>query len=174
MKKAILIIVVLMLGTVLVACPSDTPMVSEPQPSQPPVQFNGITDMKPPEDMSWINPGKVIVTGFYPGARAESTLLLYNGGDTKASFSITCRPPDNLKDGYTMPPPEALGWVTVEDPLPTLEPKETKALLIVLEMPEKATSPPEQWEFWISVFDTSQTGFVVTELASRWLITMRE
>lgn len=29
------------------------------------------------------------------------------------------------------------------------------------------------WEFWISVFDNTQTGIVTTEICSRWLVKMR-
>ena len=32
----------------------------------------------------------------------------------------------------------------------------------------------DNWEFWISVLDLSQTGMVTTEIASRWLVSMRK
>jgi hypothetical protein len=50
--------------------------------------------------------------------------------------------------------------------------KETKDVLIALEMP-KGAKAPDKWEFWVVVKDNSQTGMVQTELACRWLITMK-
>ena len=160
------------MGTTLIAgCVTHKPAVELPATPQ----YDSVSAaIKPPDDMSWINPGKVFISGFYPGARAESTLLLYNGSDDAVPFSVTFRTPDNVEDGYAMPPPEAQNWVTVDDPAPVLAPKETRALLIALEMPEEAISPADRWEFWISVMDTAQGGMVREELASRWLITMRE
>lgn len=36
----------------------------------------------PPQDMTWISPGKVAVGNFYPGARAEWIIQVHNGNDS--------------------------------------------------------------------------------------------
>ena len=124
-------------------------------------------------DRTWISPGKVQVGNFYPGARAEWTLLVHNGNDIAASFLVTYRYPDHVAEGYAKPMSEVQGWIIIADPTPVIAPKETKEILIVLAMPEDATVFAPKWEFWISVKDTTQTGMVVTELCSRWLVQMR-
>lgn len=128
---------------------------------------------EPPEDMTWISPGKVQVGNFYPGARAEWTLLVHNGNDTAASFAITYRYPDHVGEGYVKPIKEAENWVIIADTTPVIAPKETRETLVVLAMPEDAVVFAPKWEFWISVKDTTQTGMVQTELCSRWLVTMQ-
>jgi len=129
-------------------------------------------DNPPPDDMTWISPGKVTVSNFYPGARAEYNLVVHNGRTESYPFEIKYRIPDNLGEGFVAAPVEAQNWVIIADSTPILEPKETKEILVVLEMPNEASSP-SSWEFWVSVRDVSQVGMVQTELCSRWQIYMR-
>ena len=162
MKKLIGLIVVA--GLLLSACT---------QPSAPPV--TGEEASPPPElyDKTWISPGKVEVGNFYPGARAEYPLSIHNGKDEPAKFSVTYRVADNTGEGYVTAPSEAQGWVIIADPAPVLAAKETRQVLIAVEMP-KGTKASPKWEFWIAVKDVTQTGMVQTELACRWLVEMRK
>lgn len=129
---------------------------------------------EPPVDQTWISPAKVTVGNFYPGARAECELQVHNGNDTQAAFSVSYRYPDNVGDGYVKPPVEAKDWVIVADDSPILAPKETRNILIALDLPKGTKIFGKSWEFWISVKDMSQIGMVQTELCARWLINMRE
>jgi len=159
MKKLIWLIAVV--GLLLVGCTqSAPPQVEAPQP--------------PPElyDKTWISPGKVEVGNFYPGARAEYPVTIHNGKDEPAEFLVTYRVPDNVGEGYVTAPDEAQGWVIIADPAPKLAAKETRDVLIAVEMPKGAKAPPK-WEFWIAVKDVTQTGMIQTELACRWLVTMK-
>jgi hypothetical protein len=128
----------------------------------------------PPElyDKVWISPGKVNVGHFYPGARAEYPVTIHNGNDQPTEFSITYKVPSSVEEGFVVAPEAAEDWVIIADPTPVLEAKETREVLIVLVMPEDAEAP-EKWEFRVSVKDASQTGMVQTELACRWLVTMK-
>jgi len=113
-----------------------------------------------------------MVGNFYPGARAEYMISMHNGNDEPAEFSVTFKDPRNTSEGFVAAPPEAKDWVIIDDPAPTLAAKETRDVLIVVEMPEYAESPPK-WEFWIVVKDVTQTGMVQTELACRCLVEMK-
>lgn len=128
---------------------------------------------EPPQDMTWISPGKVIVGNFYPGATAEYPITVHNGNDYATSFSVTYRYPDNVGEGYSKPSSEVQDWVIIADMTPILQPYETRDIMVTLSMPEDAIVFAEQWEFWVSVSDTTQTGMVTTAMASRWLISMR-
>jgi len=127
-------------------------------------------------DKVWIEPGKVVVGNFYPGARAEWPLTIHNGNDQPAEFSLTFLAASgvDIDTGYVYvaAPGEAQDWVIIADPTPVLAAKETKKVLIAVEMPEGATAPPK-WEFRVVVRDTTQTGMIQTELTCRWLVTMR-
>jgi hypothetical protein len=160
MKKLMVLIVVA--GLLLAGCP---------QPSVPPTVE---TATPPPElyDKTWISPGKVEVGNFYPGARAEYKLSIHNGSDEPAEFSVSYRASNNITEGYEPAPAAAEDWVIIDDPTPVLAPKETRDVLIAVEMPEDAQAPPK-WEFWIAVKDITQTGMVQTELACRWLVEMK-
>jgi hypothetical protein len=114
-----------------------------------------------------------MVGNFYPGARAEYLLSIHNGNDEPAEFSVTYREPGNTGEGYVTAPSGAEGWVIIADPAPVLAAKETRQVLIALEMPKGTKSPPK-WEFWIAVKDVTQTSMVQTELACRWLVEMRK
>lgn len=127
----------------------------------------------PPENVTWISPGKVNVSNFYPGARAEYPITIHNGNDFACTFNVTYRYPDHVGEGYSKPPAEAQDWVMVVDTTPMLAPQETREVLIVLEIPEGMVVIEQEWEFWVSVMDMSQTGTVRTELCCRWLISMR-
>ena len=185
MKK---LIIGLLLAGLLLACgctQTYTPPVNTPS-ELPPSNNNTTTPLpstpsdgttilpdEPPIDRTWISPGKVMVGNFYPGARAEWNLLVHNGKDTQASFVIAYRYPDHVGEGYVKPTTEAQDWVIIADSTPVLAPKETREILIALEMPKDAISPGKLWEFWISVKDQTQTGMITTELCSRWCVSMR-
>ena len=162
MKKLIWLLVVA--GLLLSACAQPSPPVVE-APKPPPELY----------DKTWISPGKVEVGNFYPGARAEYPLTIHNGKDEPAQFSVTYRQPDNSAEGYVTAPDAAQDWViiAIDEPPLVLAAKETRDVLIAVEMP-KGAKAPSKWEFWIAVKDVTQTGMVQTELACRWLVTMRE
>jgi hypothetical protein len=164
MRKLILLIVVI--GVLLLAgCP---------QPSSPP---GDETPPPPPEeqpDNTWISPPSVTVDNLYPGAKdVEWPLTIHNGKDELAKFSVTFRVPSSAAEGYVTAPSEAQDWVIIANPSPVLAAKESKQILISVEMPEGATAPAK-WEFWVVVKDVTQTGMVQTELACRCLVTMSE
>jgi len=64
--------------------------------------------------------------------------------------------------------------VIIAEPTPVLEGFETREVLVAIDMPADAESPGPQWEFWVAVRDVTQEGMVQTELASRWLVSMRD
>ena len=144
-------------------------------PEQPTETYNQtgvVLPDEPPIDRTWVSPGKVNVSNFYPGARAEYPMTIHNGNDTDTSFIVLYRYPDHVTTGYAKPPVEAQDWVIVADSTPVLMPFETRDVLITLAMPEDANINDKKWEFWISVMDATQ-GQVKTELCVRWLVDMR-
>jgi len=159
MKKLIILIAVAVL-LLLAGCGPSSPVIQKPQPG--------------PElyDKVWISPGKVEVGNFYPGARAEYPLTIHNGNDQPAEFSITYRVSNDTGEGFVIAPDGAQDWVIIADPAPVLAAKETREVVVGVEMPEGAEAPAK-WEFQVVVKDTSQGGMIQTELASRWLITMK-
>lgn len=130
-------------------------------------------DNAPPENVTWISPGKVNVSNFYPGARAEYPVTIHNGNDYATSFSVSYRYPDNTATGYSKPSDEVQGWVIIADATPVLAPYETRDILVVLAMPEDAEVFAPKFEFWVAVMDMSQSGTVKSEMAVRWLVDMR-
>ena len=193
MKKVILVLVLTSL-LLVVGCGSTVMPSSEPTPvpeaqdsievpvslpeSEPvttptPKPIQVILPGEPPMDVTWISPGKVNIGNFYPGARVEYSISVHNGSVTVATFAITYRYPDHVGEEYSKPTSEVQEWVIIADSTPVLMPKETKDILVILEMPEDSAIFASKWEFWISVKDTTQSGMVQTELASRWLVSMR-
>jgi hypothetical protein len=162
MKKLIgLILIIVAASLLLTGCPKPSaPVIETPEPP---------ADLY---DKVWISPGKINVGHFYPGARAEYPLSIHNGNDQQAEFSITFKEPGNTSEGYVAAPATAEDWVIIADPTPVIAAKDTKTVVIAVEMP-KGAKAPDKWEFWVVVKDSSQTGMVQTELACRWLITMK-
>lgn len=138
-----------------------------PQPTQPTEHPN-----EPPNNVTWISPGKVEVGNFYAGATAEWPITVHNGNDEETKFLIKYRYPDHVGDGYSYPTSDVENWITIGSDSIMFGPYETKEIIVALNMPEGASSPGDKWEFWISVIDASQEGFVKTELCIRWLIVM--
>jgi hypothetical protein len=165
--SALLILVLLLVGC-------NTP--SEPTTTSPTITTPIYpTDYTPPLDMNWISPGKVMVSNFYPGARAEYDINVHNGNDVATRFQVICRVPDHTGEGYVKATTEMVqDWVIIADMTPLLAPRETRDILVILTMPASAEAPAKKWEMWISVIDMSQTEFVRTELCLRWLVTMRD
>lgn len=154
------------------------PYVEEPTPETVPLPATKepvsmpILPGEPPQDVTWISPGKVMVGNFAPGARAEWPITIHNGNDWVSTFIVSYKQPGYVAEGYVEAPPQAESWVIIADAMPVLMPKESREVLIVVAMPKDAISSGPQWEFWISVQDTTQTGMILTELCSRWLVQM--
>ena len=164
--------------------PQETPeLIYEPAPvevannaSDTPVPENGgaiiVLPDEPPSDVTWISPGKVMIGNFAPGARAEWYITVHNGNDEMSSFALVYRNPSRVEEGYVFAPAHVKDWVIIADATPILMPRETREVLVALEMPPTAISPGPKWEFWISIQDTTQEGTIITELCSRWLVQM--
>lgn len=69
--------------------------------------------------------------------------------------------------------PELKDWVIIVDSTPVIAPRSSRDVLVTLDMPE-GVSVPDKWEFWVSTRESVKAGFAVAEMASRWLISMRE
>jgi hypothetical protein len=209
-----------------------------------PTNTQTVMGYKPPDDTTWISPGKVEVGNFHAGGTAEWPLVLHNGasyaveakkittdaGETEAeipvkrkpyatsgitfqsdipetlkaiavtetgiriggftpgvtrtvsitypyysTFAVKARIPDESLSGYQPAPAAYQDWVIVADPTPVLAPRETRNIVVSLALPPDVKLPPDlkKWEFWITVVESGTTTNIQTELASRWLITMR-
>lgn len=158
----------LILALVVCSC-SGNGAVVKPTPTPTPIADGE----EPPIDRTWISPGKVMVGNFYAGAQAEYPIKVHNGRSETTMFEVKYRYPDNVDSGYSFPTSQVQDWVIIADETPVLAPYETREILVTLAMPNGAVSPGDKWEFWVSVVDKGQTGMVVTELCSRWLISMR-
>jgi len=163
-----LLAVILVVG-LLVGCPE--PYVA---PETPVYDGGAVSiDGMPPDGQNWISPGKVEVGNYFPGARAEWPITIHNGNNEQAEFSLVYKYPNRVLDGYSFPEYGAVDWVSFDDSLPLLAPRETKDVLVILEMPKDADFEEGKWEFWISVKDMSQGSFVQTEMVSKWRVDMR-
>lgn len=167
--KMMKVVIIVGLSIVMIGCSSQTinPPTRTPISSPTSEYLN-----EPPSNVTWISPGKVEVGNFYPGATAEWPIRVHNGNDEETEFTIKYRYPDHVGDGFVFPTDEVEDWITIETDSLTFNPHETKDILVVLHMPSNADTPGDKWEFWISIIDASQSGFVKTELCVRWLITM--
>lgn len=155
----------------------ELPEVLEPDLPSPPIEpaNSSITmdEQQPPENVTWISPGKVMIGNFHAGGRAEYPLTIHNGQDVSVEYLVYYRTPDHVGEGYVKAPSTVQDWVIIADPTPVLAPYETKDIMVVLEMPSDAKDPAPNWEFWVGVKDNSQAGMVQTELCVRWLVQMR-
>lgn len=278
MRRIIGGILSLILLVGMVGCSTSIPEVQPPK-----IPTDGtptIPTGNPPMGSTWISPGKVMVTNFHLGARAECAITIHSSPDKEGDtpFKVAYRGPDHVEVEYLRAPTEVVqDWVLVADTTPVLAPNATQDVLIALVMPENVEDSDavvyqltdigtsylndcreqtiwnqekfdtlveeyettqvlpsdlakvkagemlnselmgmpyvkslvylercgsvsegkllsdnevpqgdltskyvvmgdlriDRWEFWISVMDASQGGQVVTELCSRWLISMR-
>lgn len=112
-------------------------------------------------------------TGVYTAGKPQDFYLkVTNKNDFAAKFSVDYRVPDNVAGGYSRPTEQARNWIWISDKRPSIPAGETLTVTIRLSMPEPATPPGDKWEFWIGVIDQSQTGWLIVEQASRFLVTM--
>ena len=183
MKRVILIVLVMIAGVaMLTGCQLDssvnnnTPTPTATSVGPTPTYESGVMDPGLPEDapsnVNWVSPGKIEVGNFYAGATAQCKIRVHNGNIGSTPFSIVYRYPDNVVDGYDYPPQDCANWVTLSETNPILSSRETKEIIVTLNIPE-GVSFPSKMEFWISIKDDSQTELIRTELCIRWLVTSR-
>lgn len=184
--KIAVVVMVLAMVIVLAGCSSSVvavvvPAEVEATVTQPAIPYVANNEAQMPSvsdaaaeakmiDKDWVTPAQVDIGNYYPGARAEFSLRVHNGGNEVGIYDVSYMEPTNTKDGYSMPPASAGSWVTVPGVVVVL-PKETKKVLVVLEIPKDAKIDGD-WEFWTSVMRQGQ-GNVQTQVATRWLIKMR-
>jgi hypothetical protein len=108
------------------------------------------------------------ISGFEP-SESRIISIVYKAW---TEFKISYRIPDNTMNGYAKAPPNAQDWVIIADSTTVFRPKETKEILVVLQIPEGTVVLDKQWEFWTSVSEGGQ-GTVQTEMCTRWLVKMR-
>ena len=119
-----------------------------------------------------ITPGKFYLDKYMAGESEERQLLIENKNGFAANFTVDYRVPDWVEEGYSRPTSEVRDWVWISNRRPEIPAHGTLRVTIRLGMPSYATPPGDKWEFWIGVIDQSQTGWLMTELANRWLVTM--
>ena len=161
MKKLLIVPLVLLLLFAVAGCPSDGN--GSDNGTEPPPELY---------DKTYITPSTVEIGGFFAGGRAEYAITIHNGKDESAQFSVTYQVSNFTREGYVPATAAVESWVTITQPSPVLAAKESRDILIILEMPEGAAAPGERWEFRIVVKDVTQGGMIQTELASRWLVDM--
>lgn len=136
---------------------------------------NNNSDGRPPKDSNWISPGKHFEPAYEQGASVEWEIEVHNGNGHKATFSVDYRHPDHVEEGYARLPSDIRVWIRISETRPILEPYESRAVVIKLNVPITIDIdiPNGKFEFWIGVIDQSQTGNVITELCQRCFITMK-
>lgn len=121
---------------------------------------------------NWISPGKVFVSGIYPGGKAEYFVVVYNGKEKDSVFNIVARNADKLDSGYTKNLP--LSWIYISDSSPLVKAGKSVTVPIYVEIPiNSKLLYQEKMECLISVIDTGRPGNVIVELCSKWLVTTR-
>lgn len=143
-----------------------TPVPETPVPEQP-VEVIDQTEVvlpdEPPVDRTWVSPGKVNISNFYPGARAEYPITIHNGNDIDTSFAVLYRYPDHVAEKYSKSSKQVQNWIIIADSTPILMPFETRDVLVALAMPEDA----QQWS--IPLWNLTQLGKETkVDLASEW------
>ncbi len=119
-----------------------------------------------------IDPGKVYIDNLYPGAQAEFTIIVYNQGDSNATYNIIPRLPDHTDPGYE--PFPHLDWVTVTPENVTVAAGGKAAVAVVVKMPEDARDYlGRKAEAWISFTVAGGDDMVQIEIASRVFISTR-
>ena len=175
-KGVCLLITILMF---LVGCASVEPLPPvEPQPEVvpevvlPPSQPSSL-EVRPGE-IGLVDCGKIYISNYYPGARAEAFININNGFPEVRKFGLELMEATDLDSGYV----DGYGWVWVNDWVlfdkeVMIEGNSVGSTMVVLEIPKGTKVPSKKWEFWIRVTDLTQTGRVQTALGSRFLVSMR-
>lgn len=123
------------------------------------------------ESRNWVSPGKVWISNYYPGARAEYAIVLHNGNLEDAVFDVNYRASSSPLEGYTSI--DASSWVIITDSSVVLKGRETRKVLIVLEVPKGTEVVVKKWEFWIGTSERFPGAQVVAENGVRFLVSMK-
>lgn len=118
--------------------PKNTPTPTKmPTPLLVPTPVR-VLEGQPPDSMTWMSPGKVQIGNFHMGARVEWTITVHNGSSEKKTYQLAYRKPDYTAAGFLMAPRDIVqDWVIVADATPVLGGRQTKDIMVVLEMPKE-------------------------------------
>ena len=125
--------------------------------------------------------GKVVISNYYGGARAECPIVLTNYSSSFINVGLAYvdidspKPTTSLQaDGTELPYTwwPAKDWVKIQDNVVTLLSNESKGTMVVLEVPQ-GIEMPKRWEFRILVNDVSQQGAMQTAFEERYLVDVK-
>lgn len=166
------LLLLLLLSTIgLTGCEGLEKALSQDAPTTNEIQTQILEYPEPPEDQNWIYPPKVIVNNFKPGYRAEYTITIHNGGPDSYWFAISYLIPVGVREDLLPTYEKMSSWVTFEEDEVLLAPKETRTILVSIEMPEDEEPFAEDWEFWVGALSNSGQ-MVRTQLGQRWIVHM--
>ena len=124
-------------------------------------------------NVTWISPTDIWIDNYYAGATAEYNLTIHNGKDVAIAIKIGSICPTSTIQGYFVAPAKALEWVKISDVTFVLAPKETRDIMISLEMPKGASIEFEKWEYRITAFEQGQ-GNIEKGMAMRCFVDMKK
>ena len=130
----------------------------------------GVTPPSNP-NASWIYPGKVVVLDLHPLSEADWYIKIYNGNPIPTSYLVSARYPDVPTEGYLSVPTSFLPFVKVSKPTVVIESHSIETIPISVVIPANYKLPTKKFEFWLSVKEQGQRGFVQTETCTKWQIT---
>ena len=102
--------------------------------------------------------------GFFSEGGKE-TIKVHNGKLFPTQFEISVRRPDYTEDGYRSITNEELNFVNLSSTMVEVDSKYSRGFVVSSNIPTD-----DKVEFWVSVIDRNQPGFVKAELCSRILV----
>jgi len=122
----------------------------------------------------WVGSNQGLFTGggYYPGARAEYTIPIYNNYPQDVQVQLLFELPNNQDGEYVIAPEYVKKWVTFENDKPTIPANSMREVLVILQMPKTAEVFAPKWEFRVTVVPYGQ-GMVQSAVSQRWLVVMR-
>jgi hypothetical protein len=111
---------------------------------------------------------EITISGFIPEVSRIITINYIAWTEFKVYYII----PNNVRDGFSIAQTGVGAYVTFSETVPVLAPKETREILVRLAVPSDYKIYADKWEYWVVVTEQGQ-GNIQTQMAIRWLVTMR-
>lgn len=164
--------------TVNTPTPTFTPTPTKPYASTPDTPTPILTptptlSLDGAPEGTWIYPAKVEIGNLYPGARAESTVRVHNGGNKAAVFRIYYENLAKPSGEYEPAPAQAKYWVAISPTLMLIDADETRDVKVKIVLPDEAEIPMDKFGFLIVSEEDEQYGNVRIRHAAKWLVDMR-
>lgn len=116
---------------------------------------------------------KIVISALFPGWSDTIPVIVVCGKDRDRSIAISIDSATDPTEGFEALPEEYFSWFSIPNSRVDLTSGESRKVPVTVTIPKDVKCKEKNYEVWILVRDTSQTGLVQIAYYVKWYLSFR-